>query len=202
MSVSDYIKYKRIGTQLRDVLPNAKKQAPPVFEDQMYIDFKQYTIENTITDTKLIQNSLIPTGSNLIFNTLKNVSNCPSFPLCKNTDKRTNRAPTSGIFSDPTKPYFYNQTIEAPKYLKQVQPNGQVFHNQRIFDQKSHLNKPACGNCVLVNIKTKPLGGCIQTPSSGLGAGKKTTCQCIVNKKYSNSNYLNPRIQYLKYANL
>jgi len=135
MSVSDYIKYKRVGTQLRDVLPNSKKQAPAVFDDQMYIDFKQYTVENTIFDSKLIENSLIPAGSNLVFNTLKNVANCPQFPLCKETDKRTNRVPLSKV-------YYYQQP--SPTYWKQKQTNGQVYHNQRPFGQKFHTNNSGC----------------------------------------------------------
>jgi hypothetical protein len=128
MSVSDYIKYKRVGTQLKDVLPNSKKQAPPVFNDQMYIDFKQYTIENQIPDTKLIENSLIPAGSNLIFDMMKVVSSCPTFPVCTNTDLRTNRVPMSSV--------YYNQKQPA-NYIK-----------QRKYGQQFHLNEPAC-SCIV-----------------------------------------------------
>jgi hypothetical protein len=149
MSVSDYIKYKRVGTQLNDILPNSKKQAPPVFNDQMYIDFKQYTIENQIPDTKLVENSLIPTGSNLIFDMMKVVSSCPAFPVCTNTNARTNRVPMSKV--------YYNQKQPAT-YIKQKQ-----------YGQINRLNNPAC--------------------------------DCIVNKKYSNSLYLSPAIQYAKYTN-
>uniref|UniRef100_A0A6C0B376 Uncharacterized protein n=1 Tax=viral metagenome TaxID=1070528 RepID=A0A6C0B376_9ZZZZ len=187
MSVSDYIKYKRVGTQLRDVLPNSKKQAPAVFDDQMYIDFKQYTIENTILDSKLVENSLIPTGSNLVFNVLKNVANCPQFPVCKGTDKRTNRVPLTNIYQ------YYQQTpptataliprpttstlTPIPVYWKQKQTNGQVYHNQRPYGQQFHTNNSGC-KCTT-----------------------KNTCKCISNKKISNSfSYTSPRIQYLKYA--
>jgi hypothetical protein len=128
MSVSDYIKYKRVGTQLRDVLPNSKKQAPAVFEDQMYIDFKQYTIENQIVDSKLIENSLIPAGSNLVFDMMKVVSSCPAFPVCKNTHVRTNRVPMSKV--------YYNQKQPA-KYVK-----------HSIYGEPAHLNNPAC-NCIV-----------------------------------------------------
>lgn len=159
MSVSDYIKHKRVGTQLKDVLPNSKKQAPAVFDDQMYIDFKQYTVENTIMDQKLIENSLIPSGSNLIFNVVKKVNNCPKFPICYDTNQRTNRVPMSQV-------YYYQQP--PPVYWKQKQANGQIFHNQRPFGQKAHLNRPLC--------------------------------KCIVNRKFSNSLYMDPNIQALKYA--
>jgi hypothetical protein len=147
MSVSDYIKYKRVGTQLRDVLPNSKGQAPPVFEDQMYIDFKQYTIENQIVDTKLIENSLIPSGSNLVFDMMKVVSSCPAFPICKNTNLRTNRIPMSQVYFRPTQPAKYNENS--------------------IYGTPSHLNNPAYN--------------------------------CIVNKKYSNSGYMNPAVQCARY---
>ena len=168
MSVSDYIKYKRVGTQLRDILPNSKKQSPAVFDDQMYIDFKQYTIENTILDSKLVENSLIPAGSTVVFDVLKSVTNCPQFPVCKNTNTRTNRVPMSEV-------YYYQQP--KPTYWKQKQTNGEVYHNQRPYGQLFHKNNSGC-TCT-----------------------EKTTCNCISNKRYSNSfSYTSPRIQYLKYA--
>jgi hypothetical protein len=148
MSVSDYIKYKRVGTQLRDILPNSKKQAPPVFDEQMYIDFKQYTVENTIVDSKLIENSLIPSGSNLVFDMMKVVSGCPTFPLCKNTNTRTNRTPMSKVYFNPKQP---------AKYVK-----------HSIYGEPAHLNNPGC--------------------------------KCIVNRKFSNSSFLNPFIQNAKYT--
>lgn len=147
MSTSDYIKYKRVGTQLRDVLPNSKKQAPAVFDDQMYIDFKQYTIENRIFDSKLIENSLIPTGSNLVFDMLKVVSSCPDFPICTNTNARTNRVPM------------------LPVYYNQKQPAKYVKHS--IYGEPTHLNNPECN--------------------------------CIVNRKFSNSGYINPAVKYARY---
>ena len=132
MSVSDYIKYKRVGTQLRNVLPNEKKQAPPVFDDQMYIDFKQYTIENTIFDSKLVENSLIPAGSNIVFDMLKVVRDCPKFPLvCNGTGIRTNRVPMLAVYYNPRQP---------GKYVK-----------HSIYGEPAHLNNPAC-DC-LVNGK-------------------------------------------------
>lgn len=169
MSASDYIKYKRVGTQLRDILPNEKGQAPAVFDDQMYIDFKQYTIENTITDTKLIENSLIPTGSNLVFDVLKVVSNCPQFPLCTNTDQRTNRIPMSPVYYNPQQP---------PIYLKQLQSNGDVYHNLRVYDQGYRLRR--YGQQIKDN---------------------KSDCPCITNRKFSNSLYMSPDIEVAKYAN-
>jgi hypothetical protein len=148
MSASDYIKYKRVGTQLRDVLPNSKQQAPAVFDDQMYIDFKQYTIENTIFDSKLIENSLIPQGSNIVFDILKVVKDCPKFPLvCNNTDVRTNRLPMSNVYYNPRQP---------AKYVK-----------HSIYGEPAHLNNPAC--------------------------------ECIVNRKFSNSGYINPVVKFARY---
>jgi len=134
MSASDYIKYKRVGTQLRDVLPNSKKQAPAVFDDQMYIDFKQYTIENTIFDSKLIENSLIPQGSNIVFDILKVVEGCPKFPLvCNSTDVRTNRLPMSKVYYNPKQPAKYVK----PKNLKRIN-----------YGEPAHLNNPTC-ECIV-----------------------------------------------------
>jgi len=138
MSQSDYIKYKKMST----VLSN-KKHYPPVLNSQDYTNFKQYGIENTIPDTKLIENSLIPSGSTLVFDMLKVVSSCPTVILCSNTNARPWRVPMSKVQFTPK---------YVPKYVKhphinqksaQTRPGCSCIVNRK-FSNSNHLNAKTC----------------------------------------------------------
>jgi hypothetical protein len=104
MSQSDYIKYKRTSNELKYNDYNA------VFNTGDYIDLKQYSLENSITNNKLTFNQLTPTGSKRIFNMEKRTTNCPTFRICKSTNLRTNRTPMLNV-------YFTPQYV--PTYVKQ-----------------------------------------------------------------------------------
>lgn len=95
MSQSDYLKYKRISTQLKiDKLAN-------VLSNQQYTDFKQYSIENTVSNTTTLFNELLIPNTNIIFNMQKNISSCPTFPICLNTNTRAYRVPMKEIYFTP-----------------------------------------------------------------------------------------------------
>ena len=100
MSQSDYIKYKRVSNQLR--IDNTTTKQKPVFDCQKYLDFKQYALENTIINTNLDLNKLVPSGYQRVFDMDKIVGNCASFPVCTRTDLRTNRVPMSTVYFTPT----------------------------------------------------------------------------------------------------
>ena len=104
MSQSDYIKYKRVATELKNT-----KQVPAVLESQDYIGYKEYSMENKITNTKTLYNQLIPPGKKIIFDMEKKVTNCPAFIICNNTNKRPNRVAMSKVYFTPT---------PVPKYVK------------------------------------------------------------------------------------
>ena len=104
MSHSDYIKYKRVATQLKI------DKLSPVLSNEQYTDFKQYSIENTITNTVTLFNKLLQPNTNIIFNMQKNISRCPTFPVCINTNTRANRVAMGQIYFTP-KP--------VPTYVKQ-----------------------------------------------------------------------------------
>jgi hypothetical protein len=99
MSQSDYLKYKRVATILK-VDNNTSKQ-PPVFASQDYVNFKEFTLENTIVNTKLRYNHLTVSGDVLIMNMNKVVGNCATFPVCQNTNLRTNRVANSTVYFTP-----------------------------------------------------------------------------------------------------
>lgn len=103
MSQSDYIKFKRISTELR------KGVTEPVLSAQNYIDFKQYNIENNIVSTKpdYRQPSLL--GVINIFDINRNVLFCPMFNTCSNTNTRPNRVPLPNVYFTPK---------YVPKYVK------------------------------------------------------------------------------------
>ena len=85
MSQSDYIKHKKTATELKiNELPN-------LLEYNNYNSYKGYSLENTIQNTKIRYNQLIPSGKTLIWNMEKTVSNCPTFVLCRNTTSRPNK---------------------------------------------------------------------------------------------------------------
>ena len=95
MSQSDYIKYKRVATVLRE------NEQPPVMEPHNYVDFKQFALVNTIVNTKPVTNQLSLSGEQIIFGIHKVVNKCPTFPLCKNTNTRINRVPMSSVYFTP-----------------------------------------------------------------------------------------------------
>ena len=96
MSQSDYLKYKRVSTQLRI------DAQPTVIESRKYVNFKEYTLENTIVNTKPILNRVTPIGRQPIFGMDKAVSSCPTFNLCSRSYNRTNRVPLSTVYVGPT----------------------------------------------------------------------------------------------------
>lgn len=114
MSQSDYIKYKRVGTQLR--IDSSWNKIPPVLEPQQYIDYKQYALENAITNTKLIYNTQTPSGDINVFGMNKTTGGCPTFITCSNTNQRPNRVALSTVYFTPTpQPLNIKQQIAAEK---------------------------------------------------------------------------------------
>ena len=103
MSQSDYIRYKRISNELKN------ETLPPVLNNQQYVDFKQYTILNNIVSLKPDYRKPIPFGTINIFDMNKNVTFCPYFVTCKNTNTRPNRVPMSNVYFTPK---------YVPKYVK------------------------------------------------------------------------------------
>ena len=101
MSQSDYLKHKKMSTRLR--IDNDTTSQPPVFASNVLTQNQQYSLSNSITNTKPRYNQLVPSNTQLIFNMEKTVSNCPTFPVCKDTNLRTNRVPMT-CRADPTVP--------------------------------------------------------------------------------------------------
>jgi hypothetical protein len=116
MSQSDYLKYKRVATILK-VDNNTKKQ-PPVFDSSVYNDNVEFSLENSVVNTKLVLNRLSLNVGNTaplpIWGMDKKISGCATFPICNNTNMRTNRLPLLGTQFDPVpKPLNIEKRNEA-----------------------------------------------------------------------------------------
>lgn len=117
MSQSDYLKHRVTSHLLKiekNFYDNTKNQNEfkPVLNSSDYTSFKKYQIYNTVKNDGTNYRELVPDGKNLIFDMELDVSNCPQFILCKNTNTRSNRVPLSGKQIDP------NPCPSAPLYIK------------------------------------------------------------------------------------
>jgi hypothetical protein len=98
MSQSDYIKYKRVAVELK-----AQTKLSPVIEAGQYTRFKDFALENTILSNKLRYDKLQQSNTITVFGiTQLNAANCASFLLCSDTNKRVNRMPLLGVYSNAT----------------------------------------------------------------------------------------------------
>lgn len=85
MSQSDYLKYKRVSNELRI------NKLDPIFNQKDLLSYKEFSLENTIENTKITYNQLVLPDKKKIFNMEKNVLLCPIFNTCNNTNTRSNR---------------------------------------------------------------------------------------------------------------
>jgi hypothetical protein len=122
MSQSDYIKYKKVTTVL--AVDKGTSQ-PPVLDSQKYSDYKEYVLENTVANSKIVYRRIVPTSTQIVLDMEKNKSTvqnmgtsnavCPSFLLCKNTNQRKNRIPLSSVYFTPrSQPLNWQQKKNAP----------------------------------------------------------------------------------------
>jgi hypothetical protein len=112
MSQSDYIKYRRISTQLS---LDASRNQMPVTSSTQYLDYKEYVLENTIPNTNIVYNLIAPTNEKIIFNMERRTANCPTTFECVNTNKRANRVPLPQVYFTPTpQPLNWMQKKNAP----------------------------------------------------------------------------------------
>ena len=96
MSQSDYIRYKKTGIQLKI------NKLDPILNNQDYLAYTDYNLENTITNTKINYNHLtLPNTQNVFNMERKNIADCPTFILCQNTNTRPNRIPLFGTQITP-----------------------------------------------------------------------------------------------------
>lgn len=132
MSHGDYIKYKRVATQLK------LDKLSPVLSNEKYIDFKQYSVENTIINTDTLFNELRAPNTNIIFGMEMNISECPEFPICIDTHTRTYRSPMSAIYFTPSPMRVYTKHPRYEKTGCSCIINSKYTNNNLECCKKSH----------------------------------------------------------------
>jgi hypothetical protein len=103
MSQSDYIRYKKTGTLLKQ-----QSKLPAVLEPDDLTEFKEYSLENTIFNTKIRYNQLIPANKVIVYGMERLPTSCPTFAVCSNTNARTNRVLSGGRLyaTTPARPVY------------------------------------------------------------------------------------------------
>jgi len=116
MSQSDYIKYKKVSNMINDL-----KKMPSIIEEGQYLNFNQYSVENTNINSKMTWNQLsFSSNSNQpsakyvnIFGIEKNVLNCKnntySCPYLGNKVNRVNYMMAKQIGNKPSRPLLINK---------------------------------------------------------------------------------------------
>lgn len=91
MSQSDYLKFKKTGT----ILKENPTSLPGVLHSDDYTLFKEYRLQTTIENSKPTYNKLALPNKKVIFDMELDASgSCPTFLLCSDTNTRSNRKPT------------------------------------------------------------------------------------------------------------
>lgn len=87
MSQSDYIKYKRVSQELKQ-----QAELPPILSGQNYVDYKQFSLENSIINHVPRYDKYIPQSIPVVFGMEKpKYASCSTFLVCSNTNTRLNR---------------------------------------------------------------------------------------------------------------
>jgi hypothetical protein len=87
-SASDWLAYKK-NSQLLSL----QGQLPPVLGSRGYTGFVEYQVEKSVQNTKQINSQLQFPQRQIIYGMELDVSNCPTFAVCTETNARVNRQP-------------------------------------------------------------------------------------------------------------
>ena len=86
MSQSTYTEYLNQSTILKE-----QNKLKPILNASDYIKFKNFSLVNTIPNTKNSFSELCLNGKKDVFGMERNTANCSTFQLCRNTNIRENR---------------------------------------------------------------------------------------------------------------
>jgi len=119
MSQSDYLKHKKIATELK---VDHQTHHPAVFDAKQYIEYRSYAVTKGITNTKTTYNKVVPSTVQVLFDVEEIVTDCPSFE-CTSTGGRPNRIPHTGRICD-------------------VHPlNWRQINNKDVYEMNRRMNK-------------------------------------------------------------
>ena len=134
MSISDYLKYKRVTNELKNLA-----KYPPVLSASDYTDFKEFAIEKDMAYINNTKGYTSPVNNNgAIFGMSLKTSDCATFPLCRQTQTRPNRVPMAEIYADPSPVPIYQKVYPLPKYTVNCNPTTRNHFNS-VFLKSSAL---------------------------------------------------------------
>jgi hypothetical protein len=128
MSQSDYLKYKKIATELK---VDHQDNHPSVLSSNNYISFLSYAMKNDVKNTKLVYNKVVPSTTQVIYDIEQVVTNCPTFE-CSDSSTRPNRIAHDGRMCD-VHPLNWNQIN-----------NKDVYEMNKILNKTNYDEKNCC----------------------------------------------------------
>lgn len=149
MSQSDYIQYKRSAVELIHLA-----DYPSVLDSSDYTNFAQFTVENQVVNTSVVYHKMKPTIYNItsaataylnaqqvfdIERPYPSVCSSSLFPLCSNTNDRSNRTP----------PWW--KDVAGNTNLATIIPFKPPIYVKHPTTQKSKWVKCVCGNITDTN---------------------------------------------------
>jgi len=109
MAQSDHIRYKRLHTEIKN------KKLSNILASQDYTNYKQFSYENTIINTKPIFHQLTPSGENIVFDMKRTqylTSDCSfNYPICQTCNQRINRVLNINVTTTSGAPIIYKPAI-------------------------------------------------------------------------------------------
>ena len=107
---------KLVGYTNGNIKDNGLFDYNSVLNAKDYIDFKKYSLEGSIQSSTATLNDLVIPNQTKIFDMVMDVSNCPSFIICNDTDLRANRQPLKGFLLSKVDPS--NDDVPAMTVMK------------------------------------------------------------------------------------
>ncbi len=128
MSQSDYLKRKKIATELKN---DHATNHPSVLNSKQYLSYLSYSLGNNIENTKITYNKIVPNTKRNIFNIEQTTTNCPTFE-CSDSSSRPNRIAHDGRMCD-VHPFNWNQIN-----------NKDVYEINKMLNKTNYDEKNCC----------------------------------------------------------
>jgi len=133
MSQSDYIKHLKLATKLKQ-----QNEFQPVLSSKDYILYKEYNIANTVKNNFPLYDNLHLSGITYVFDMpLPDMSNCPVFIECKNTNNRPYRVRMNSVYFTPRPVPIYKKQLPNHKCSAccyDTSINGKNRHKGNFFN--------------------------------------------------------------------
>lgn len=150
MSQSDYVKRKRIASQVasKNRSPINREDNPAIFGSQLLTQLKQYDLENTIVNTRPKFNQLLPSSDLRVMemNLRQPVVACKTYRTCNNDIYNTSNLPNRVLVKT-----FYDFATDKPF----VDPSTMVPHSLSTANSQNN-NQPTQDNSTTTGAGLQP----------------------------------------------